>query len=174
MNNLPVNGGQGAACRRHRMSRLDYARIAPTPHQAMFALSEFVRRCGLEARLLELVMIRVLQMNGCAYCIDWHATRARNLGVTERRLYSLPGWRESPFYSDRECAALELAESMTDIAQGHVPDAVYTLAQSRFTNEELVNLALAIVTINAWNRLTITFRSASDATSPGDEARQTR
>jgi AhpD family alkylhydroperoxidase len=125
----------------------------------MAALQQYVDNCGLERPLLELVKIRASQINGCAYCIDMHTKDARALGETEQRIYLLNSWRESPFYTERERAALEWAESVTLITQGHAPDDVYERVKRQFTPEELVNLTVAITTINSWNRLAIPFRS---------------
>ena len=143
--------------------RLDMQRIAPDAYGAMRKLSDFVAGCGLELLLLELVMVRVSQMNGCGYCVDWHTRRARKQGELERRLYSLNGWRESPFYSERERAALELAEAVTEVASSRVPDPVYRQARAHFSDNELAKLVLAISVINAWNRLALTFRWVPNA-----------
>ncbi len=139
--------------------RLKYARVAPHGYRAMAALQEYVDECGLEPLLLELVKMRASQINGCAYCIDMHSKDARALGESEQRLYGLNAWRETPFYSERERAALLWTEELTLISQNHVPDAVYEEVHKHFSEEELVNLTLAIITINGWNRLAIGFRS---------------
>jgi AhpD family alkylhydroperoxidase len=130
----------------------------------MLSLETFVRKSSkLEPSLLELVRMRASQINGCAYCIDMHSKDARAEGETEQRLYALDAWRETPFFTDRERAALAWTEAVTQVAEGHVPDAVFEEARKRFTEEELVNLTLAVVTINGWNRLAISFRAV-----PGD------
>jgi AhpD family alkylhydroperoxidase len=140
--------------------RLNLLKVAPKgAYQAMAALQQYVDTCGLERPLLELVKIRASQINGCAYCIDMHTKDARALGESEQRIYLLNAWRESPFYSDRERAALEWTEAVTLITQGHVPDEVYASVKKEFGPEELVNLTVAIATINSWNRLAIPFRS---------------
>jgi len=136
--------------------RLDL-RTAPAAYQAMLALEGYVRKSGIEPRLLEL--LRASQINGCAYCLDMHTKDARAAGETEQRLYCLQAWREAPFYSDREQAALAWTEALTLIAQTHAPDEVYEQARRQFSEEELVNLTLAIVAINGWNRLAIGFRA---------------
>jgi AhpD family alkylhydroperoxidase len=128
-------------------------------YQVMAALEQYVDNCGLERPLLELVKIRASQINGCAYCIDMHTKDARALGESEQRIYLLNAWRESPFYSERERAALAWTEAVTLITAGHAPDDVYEQAKQQFRTEELVNLTLAIATINSWNRLAIPFRS---------------
>jgi AhpD family alkylhydroperoxidase len=125
----------------------------------MAALNRYVEDCGLDPLLLELVKMRASQINGCAYCIDMHSKDARALGESEQRLYALNAWRETPFYSERERAALRWTEELTLISQGHAPDAVYGEVREHFSEEELVNLTLAIVVINGWNRLAIGFRS---------------
>jgi AhpD family alkylhydroperoxidase len=135
-------------------------KVAPKgAYQAMAALQQYVDTCGLERPLLELVKIRASQINGCAYCIDMHTKDARALGESEQRIYMLDAWRESPFYSGRERAALEWAEALTLIREGHVPDDVYERASKQFSPEELVNLSVAVATINSWNRLAIPFRA---------------
>jgi AhpD family alkylhydroperoxidase len=102
--------------------------------------------------------MRASQVNGCAYCLDMHSKDARAEGETEQRLYALSAWKETPFFTDRERSALALTEAITMIGEGHVPDALYEQVNGSFSNEELVNLTLAIITINGWNRLAITFR----------------
>jgi len=138
--------------------RLEYARVAPGAAQAMGGLETYVRACGLEPALLELVKVRASQMNGCGYCIDMHTKDARFGGESEQRLYALAAWRESPFFSERERAALAWTESVTQINVGTVPDEVYEQARRHFSEKELVDLTLALVAINGWNRLAIAFR----------------
>ena len=144
--------------------RLNYAQAAPVGYGAMEALDDCVMACGLDPLLLELVKMRASQLNGCAYCIDMHSKDARALGESEQRLYALSAWRETPFYSERERAALLWTEDLTLISQSDVPDAVYDEVCRHFSDEELVNLTLVIVTINGWNRLSIAFRSGRGAT----------
>ena len=139
--------------------RLKYAKVASRGYRAMAALQDYVDDCGLEPLLLELVKMRASQINGCAYCIDMHSKDARAMGESEQRLYELNAWRETPFYTKRERAALLWTEELTLISQGHAPDAVYNEVRQYFSEEELVNLTLAIVAINGWNRLGIGFRS---------------
>src|SRR5690349_15730420 len=134
--------------------RIDYhAKFGDEPLQAMLALEKYVHKCGLDPLLLELVKMRASQINGCAYCLDMHSKDARAMGESEQRLYELNAWRETPFYTDRERAALLWTEELTLISQGHAPDAVYEEVRQHFSEEELVNLTLAIVAINGWNRL---------------------
>jgi AhpD family alkylhydroperoxidase len=140
-------------------ARIQYQSVAPGALKAMMALETYVRHCGLEHSLLELVKVRASQINGCAYCIDMHWKDARAAGETEQRLYSLDAWRETPFYTDRERAALEWTEAVTLVSETHVPDDVFERARAQFGEEELVNLTTAVATINAWNRLAISFRA---------------
>jgi AhpD family alkylhydroperoxidase len=139
--------------------RLNYVKSVPAGYRAMAALNRYVEECGLERPLLELVKLRASQLNGCAYCLDMHSKDARALGESEQRLYTLSAWRETPFFSERERAALALTEAVTLIADDHVSAELYAAASQHFSAEELVNLVLAIVTINGWNRLSITFQT---------------
>lgn len=136
--------------------------------QAMMALETYVRKSsGLEPSLLELVRMRSSQINGCAYCLDMHSKDARAAGETEQRLYCLPAWRETPFYSERERAALAWTEAVTLVSADHVPDEVFELARKQFSVEELAELTLAIVSINGWNRFSIAFRALPGNYQPG-------
>ncbi|HEV7893084.1 MAG TPA: carboxymuconolactone decarboxylase family protein [Pyrinomonadaceae bacterium] len=139
-------------------TRLDYGKAAPGSVQAMYKLQKYADESGLEHSLLELVKMRVSQMNGCAFCIDMHTKDARAAGETEQRLYGLSAWREAPFYTDRERAALAWAEVVTNISQTHASDEEYEAARAQFGEEELVKLTMAIIAINGWNRLSIAFR----------------
>src|SRR5512140_1059170 len=140
-------------------SRLDYSSTSAGAYQAMLGLEKFVRGCGLEHSLLELVKLRASQINGCAFCIDMHWKDARAAGETEQRLYGLDAWEESPYYTPRERAALAWTEALTLIAENHAPDEVYAEVAKEFKPDELVNLSMAIVVINGWNRLAIGFRT---------------
>jgi AhpD family alkylhydroperoxidase len=131
---------------------------SPKAYTVMSQLQQFVDSSSLEKPLMELVKMRASQINGCAYCLDMHSKDARALGETEQRLYALNAWRETPFYTERERAALEWTEAVTLISQTHAPDDVYERVAKQFTPEELANLTLAITTINSWNRLAIAFR----------------
>jgi AhpD family alkylhydroperoxidase len=126
--------------------------------QAMLNLGKAVDASGLERSLLALVNVRGSQVNGCAYCIDMHTTDARAAGETEQRLYALSGWRETPFFSDRERAALEWTEAITHVAETQVPDEIYERVRRHFDEAQLVALTFAVVAINAWNRLATSFR----------------
>ena len=139
--------------------RLEAQKVAPGAFHAMLTLEEYVRKSSrLEPSILHLVRMRASQINGCAYCLDMHSKDARAEGETEQRLYALSAWRETPFFTDRERAALAWTEAVTLVGQDHVPDSVYEEVRQRFSEEELVNLTMAIVTINGWNRLCISFR----------------
>lgn len=137
----------------------DYTKVAPGASRAMYGLEVYVRDSGLEPAMLELVRLRASQINGCAYCMDMHTKDARAKGETEQRLYVLPGWREAPFYNDRERAALEWTEAVTLISHNHIPDELYERVRKVFSEKELVDLTLAVIAINGWNRLAISFRS---------------
>lgn len=146
--------------------RMDYMKAAPDGNKAMSALENYVRQCGLEHPLLELVKTRASQINGCAFCLDMHTKDARAGGETEQRLYSLSAWHETPFFTDRERAALAWTEAVTRVADTHVPDDVFDLARKHFSERELADLTLAIVTINGWNRLAIAFRKVPGSYQP--------
>lgn len=148
-------------------ARIEYAKVAPGVYRAMLGLEKYLHGCGLEDALLHLIKMRASQINGCAFCLDMHSKDARAGGETEQRLYLLDAWREAPFYSERERAALAWTEALTLIVQGHVPDEVYDQARQHFSEEELVNLSLAVVAINGWNRLAISFRSDVGGYRPG-------
>jgi len=148
-------------------SRLNAQQTSPAAYHAMLALEMFVRKSSkLEPSLIELVKMRASQINGCAYCIDLHSKDARAAGESEQRLYALNAWRETPFFSDRERAALAWTEAVTLVAEDHVPDAVYEEVRQQFSEEELVNLTMAVVTINGWNRLSIAFRAVPGEYQP--------
>jgi AhpD family alkylhydroperoxidase len=140
-------------------ARLDLKKASPDGAKAMGELHTFVHRCGLERGLLELVKLRASQINGCAHCIDMHTKELRADGESEQRLYLLDAWRESPFYTDRERAALAWTEAVTLVTEGHVPDAVYEHVRGQFSEQELASLTLAVVAINGANRLNIAFRT---------------
>jgi len=152
--------------------RLDAMKASPAAYHAMLALEMSVRKSWkLEPSLLELVKMRASQINGCAYCIDMHSKDARAAGESEQRLYALNAWRETPFFTDRERAALAWTEAVTLVSKDHVPDALFEETRKHFSDEELVNLTMAVVTINGWNRLSIAFR-AVPAARKAEGARQ--
>jgi AhpD family alkylhydroperoxidase len=134
--------------------------------KAMYGLEEPLRNSGLDPALRELVKTRASQINGCAYCLDMHTKDARAQGETEQRLYGLNAWRETPFYTDRERAALEWTEQLTLIAEKGVPDDLYARVKEHFSDEEIVLLTLAIVQINGYNRFAIAFRAPAGTYQP--------
>jgi AhpD family alkylhydroperoxidase len=147
--------------------RINFMTTAPAASRALYALDTWVRKSsGLDPALLELVRLRASQINGCAYCIDMHSKDALALGESEQRLHVLSAWREAPFYTDRERAALLWTEHVTLVSQDHVPDTIYETVRQQFTEEEMVNLTLAVVAINGWNRFAIAFRSVPGEYQP--------
>ncbi len=147
-------------------SRLTLVEAGAGAYRAMLQLEHYVQHCGLEESLLNLIKIRASQLNGCSYCLDMHTKDARAAGESEQRIYLLSAWQDAPFYSERERAALAWTEAVTLIAENHVPDDVYAAVHPHFSDEELVNLTLAISTINAWNRLSISFRTEAGSYQP--------
>ena len=146
--------------------RIDVTKY-PDALKAMYGLEWVARERGIERKLLHLVKTRVSQINGCAYCIDMHTKDARAEGETEQRLYGLSAWRETPFYTPRERAALAWAETLTLISSHHVPDDLYARMLEQFKEPELVGLTLAVIAINAWNRVAIPFRAEVGSYQPG-------
>lgn len=142
-------------------ARLNYAEVAPNALKAMLELEKYVHTSGLERPLYELVKTRASQINGCAYCIDMHTKDARKAGETEQRLYGLNAWRETPFYTEREPVALEWTEALTLISENNVPDSLYESVCKYISGREMVILTMAIVAINGWNRLAISFRTVT-------------
>ena len=140
--------------------------VAPDGYKAMIGLEQYLHDCGLEEPLIHLVKLRASQINGCAYCIDMHWKDLRAIGETEQRLYALDAWEESPFYTDRERAALAWTEAVTRVSDRHVPDDVYERVRPHFTEKELADLTLVIATINAWNRLSIAGRATPGTYQP--------
>jgi len=138
--------------------RLDFYKASPDALKALIALEVAVGKLGLEPALLDLVKLRASQINGCAFCVDLHASDLRKKGETERRLYAVPVWRETPFFTPRERAALAWTEALTLVATQHAPDADYDALSAEFSERERVDLTLAIGVINSWNRLSIGFR----------------
>lgn len=146
--------------------RIDCAQVAPEALKVMSAVEKYVHGGVIESSLLELVKCRASQINGCAFCIDMHTKDARASGETEQRLYALSAWRETPFFTQRERAALAWTEAVTLIADGQVPDEVYELARASFNERETVDLTMAVVAINGWNRLAISFRKVPGTYQP--------
>lgn len=147
-------------------ARIDYLKSARGVYEAMLGLENYLHESGLDERLLDLIKLRVSQINGCAYCIDMHWKDLRALGETEQRLYGLDAWEESPYYTDRERAAFKWAEAVTNIRDTHAPDGIYENVRKHFTEKELADLTLAIATINSWNRLAISARSVPGRYQP--------
>jgi len=139
-------------------ARADYYNASPDAMKALIALEVAVNKLGLEPSLLELVKLRASQINGCAFCVDTHTTDARKAGETERRLHGVLVWRETPFFTERERAALAWTEALTQLSLTHAPDADYALLKANFNEKEQADLTLAIATINAWNRFGVGFR----------------
>src|SRR5580765_656454 len=139
--------------------RIDQTTASPGAFKAMLGLESYLRQCGLDHKLLDLIKLRVSQMNGCAYCIDMHWKDLRAAGETEQRLYGLDAWEESPYYTDRERAVLAWTESVTNVREGHVPDAVYAEVRKFFNEKEVADLTLCVTSINSWNRMNIAART---------------
>lgn len=152
--------------------RVDYAKLAPGALRAQFGLESYVRASGLEHSLLHLVKLRASYINGCAYCVDMHTRDARVAGETEQRLYAVPVWRETPFFTPRERAALAWTETVTDISRTGVPDEAFAEARAHFSEEEMVNLTMAVIAINGWNRLAVSFRAPVGTYQPPALAHQ--
>jgi AhpD family alkylhydroperoxidase len=146
--------------------RLDYLKVGRGVYEAMLGLEKYLHQCGLEESLLNLIKLRASQINGCAYCIDMHWKDLRSLGEEEQRLYGLDAWEESPYYSERERAALAWTEAVTNIREGHASDEMYEQVRKSFTEKELADLTLAIVAINGWNRLSIAARTVPGTYQP--------
>ena len=151
-------------------ARMEYWKAAPGGFKAMSAVETYLHESGLPLPLLHMVKLRASQINGCSYCIDMHWKDARAVGETEQRLYGLDAWREAPYYSDRERAALEWTEALTNITDGHVPDALFDAVRPHFSDKELADLTWAIAAINAWNRVAIAFRSEPGKYKPATHA----
>ena len=146
--------------------RIDYLKSGRGVYEAMLGLEKYLHQCGLEEGLMDLLKLRASQINGCAYCIDMHWKDLRAMGENEQRLYGLDAWEESPYYTERERAALAWTEAVTNIREGHALDEVYEKVAEHFTEKELADLTFAITTINAWNRLAIAARSVPGTYQP--------
>ena len=147
-------------------ARIDYMKSGRGVMEAMLGLEKYIRQSGLEESLLNLIRMRASQINGCAYCLDMHWKDAVAHGEKEQRLYGLDAWEESPYYTDRERAALAWTEALTNIREGHVSDAVYERVKPHFTEKELADLSLAVTSINSWNRLNIAIRTVPGTYQP--------
>jgi AhpD family alkylhydroperoxidase len=139
--------------------RPSYSGAAPQAYQAMLALEAYAKSTSFEQSLIELVKLRASYINGCAYCVDMHTKDARAAGESEQRLFAVPVWRETRFFSPRERAALAWAEAVTEIGRGGVSDELYREASGQFTASELVELTMVVITINGWNRLAVAFQA---------------
>ncbi|PWT88665.1 MAG: carboxymuconolactone decarboxylase [Blastocatellia bacterium] len=146
--------------------RIDYLKSARGAYHAMLGIEHYLQQCGLEESLQNLIKLRVSQINGCAYCIDMHWKDLRAAGESEQRLYGLDAWEESPYYTDRERAALAWAEAVTHIQDGHVPDEVFERVTKLFNEKEIADLTLAVTAINSWNRLSISARTVPGTYQP--------
>ena len=153
-------------------ARIDVGKVSPGAYRAMMGLESYLAQCGLERGLIHLLKLRASQMNGCAFCIDMHWKDARAEGESEQRLYGLDAWRESPYYTERERAALEWTEAVTRVSVDHVPDAVFEEVHAQFSDKELADLTLAVATINAWNRLATALRAEPGQYQPMRQAAQ--
>jgi AhpD family alkylhydroperoxidase len=151
--------------------RLDLTKASPDALKPMLDIEAYLAKCGLDRPLIHLIKMRASQINGCAYCLDMHSKDARAEGETEQRLYALDAWRETPFYTARERAALAWTEALTLIAETHAPDDVYREVRAQFSEQELVDLTPAVVVINGWNRISIGFRPEVGTYQPGAHAR---
>ena len=147
--------------------RIDYSKVTPGALEVMFGFGKYLHKSGLPNQLLDLVYLRASQLNGCAYCIDMHWKDLRAQGEAEQRLYGLSAWEESPYYSDRERAALAWTDAVTRLNDRSVPDAVFDEARRHFSEKELVDLTVAIVGINGWNRLNVAFHTPAGTYQPG-------
>jgi AhpD family alkylhydroperoxidase len=139
--------------------RIDYRKYAQEPLQQLLAIEKYIAENGLEPKLIHLIKMRASQINGCAYCLDMHSIDARTAGESEQRLYTLEAWRETPFFSERERAALAWTEAVTLISQTHAPDDVFADLQKHFSEKEIVDLTLVTAMINLWNRVAISTRA---------------
>lgn len=150
--------------------RMDYGAAAPGAMKAMRGLEAYIKTTDIEQPLVELIKMRASQINGCAYCVDMHSKDARAAGETEQRLYALSVWRETPFFTERERAALEWTESLTLISETHVPDETFEYVRQHFSEKELADLTLVVVLINGWNRFGISFRDVPGSYEPKPKA----
>jgi AhpD family alkylhydroperoxidase len=147
-------------------SRIEYAQVVPDAIEALRAFEKYVRTCGIEPKALELIKLRASQINGWAHYLDMHTKDARARGETEQRIYALNAWRETPFFPEKERAALAWTEAVTQVSASQVSDEVYEIARQCFDEKELVNITIAIIAINGWNRLAVSFRSVPGVYEP--------
>ena len=154
------------------MQRFDFVKAAPGAYRAMAGLESYLHECGLEESLLHLIKLRASQINGCAYCLDMHWKDLKAIGEKDERLYELNAWEEAPFYSERERAALAWTDAVTEVSKSHVPDQLYENVRKHFSEKEMADLTLAIATINAWNRLSISARAVPGTYQPRTQAKK--
>lgn len=152
-------------------ARIDGMKVAPGVLEAMLGIEKYLHRSGLDRNLLNLINLRASQINGCAYCLDMHWKDLRAAGETEQRLYGLDAWRESPYYTDRERAALAWTEAVTNIQEGRVKDSVFEEVRKFFSEKEIADLTLAVAAINSWNRLNIASRTVPGTYQPAKPAK---
>lgn len=152
--------------------RLDYYKLAPDAAEGIMQLERYIHSCGLEESLIDLVKLRASQINGCAYCVDMHTKEARSRGESEQRLYGVVTWHEAPFYTARERAALAWTEAVTLVAVNHVPDDIYDAVHEQFSDKEMVDLTFAVIAINSWNRLAVSFRTMPGTFQPNHPVTQ--
>lgn len=150
--------------------RIDYRKYAQEPLKHLLSLEKYLSDSSLEEKLIHLVKMRASQINGCAYCLDMHSIDARAVGETEQRLYTLEAWAETPFFTDRERAALAWTEALTLVSQTHAPDGIYEELKKHFSEKEIVDLTLVVGMINLWNRLAISLRSIPGHYKPAKAA----
>jgi AhpD family alkylhydroperoxidase len=164
---IPPNLYQGVIIMEQRIKAYEKGQGAI---KAMLGIGAYLAKSSLEKKLLHLIEYRVSQINGCAYCLDMHSKDLRHEGETEQRIYMVSAWEETPLYTQRERAALAYAESVTNLGNGHVPDEVFAQVRNEFSDEELIDLTLAIAMINSWNRINIAFRTTPGSYQPGQWA----
>lgn len=148
------------------MPRIDARKAAPRAFEHVIALEKYIHSIGFDERLIELVKLRASQVNGCAFCVDMHARKLRELDEPNERIDAVVAWSEGPFFNERERAALAWTEAVTLLSRDHVPDAVFELARAQFDEAELVNLTIVIATINVWNRIAVPFRTVPEGYEP--------
>ncbi|NII27599.1 carboxymuconolactone decarboxylase family protein [Pseudoflavitalea sp. X16] len=149
--------------------RINFYQKGPGATKVLFGLSMYLAKSSVEQSLLRLINVRVSQINGCVFCLNADTAELRAHGETEQRLYLLNAWREAPFYTDRERAALAWAEAVTNVREGHVPDEVYEEVSQQFSEEELIDLTLAVTTVNTYNRMNISFRTPVTDSKPWEK-----
>ena len=150
------------------MQRLNHTTASPEGYQKLLGVAAFLAHSGLDTNLLELISMRASEINGCSWCLDYHSKHLRQQGETEQRLYGLVAWKEAPYYTERERAALAWTEAVTLIADTHVPDEVYEEVRQQFSEQELANLTMVLVAINGWNRFAISFRDEAGTYQPAE------